>query len=39
MGLPVYLNQVAEVVIGGEIRRGLATMNGKGEVVVGMVSN
>lgn len=36
-GTPVYLNQVGEVVIGGEIRRGLATMNGKGEVVVGMV--
>jgi len=36
-GTPVYLNQVAHVVIGGEIRRGLATMNGKGEVVVGMV--
>lgn len=36
-GTPVYLDQVAEVVIGGEIRRGLATMNGKGEVVVGMV--
>ncbi|MHB8810981.1 MAG: efflux RND transporter permease subunit [Desulfobulbaceae bacterium] len=36
-GTPVYLEQVAAVVIGGEIRRGLATMNGKGEVVVGMV--
>lgn len=36
-GTPVYMNQVAEVVIGGEIRRGLATMNGGGEVVVGMV--
>jgi len=36
-GTPVYLNQVADVVVGGEIRRGLATMNGKGEVVVGMV--
>ena len=36
-GTPVYLDQVAEVVIGGEIRRGLATMNGKGEVVVGMI--
>lgn len=36
-GTPVYLNQVADVVIGGEIRRGLATMNGEGEVVVGMV--
>ena len=36
-GTPVYLNQVADIVIGGEIRRGLATMNGAGEVVVGMV--
>ncbi|MBI4777202.1 MAG: efflux RND transporter permease subunit [Deltaproteobacteria bacterium] len=36
-GTPVYLDQVAEVAIGGEIRRGLATMNGTGEVVVGMV--
>jgi cobalt-zinc-cadmium resistance protein CzcA len=36
-GTPVYLDQVADVVLGGEIRRGLATMNGAGEVVVGMV--
>ena len=36
-GTPVYLDQVADVVVGGEIRRGLATMNGAGEVVVGMV--
>ena len=36
-GTPIYLDQVAEVAIGGEIRRGLATMNGEGEVVVGMV--
>ncbi len=36
-GTPVHLDQVAEVAIGGEIRRGLATMNGAGEVVVGMV--
>lgn len=36
-GTPVYLNQVADIVIGGEMRRGLATMNGKGEVIVGMV--
>ncbi|GAB4174874.1 MAG: CusA/CzcA family heavy metal efflux RND transporter [Geothermobacteraceae bacterium] len=36
-GTPVYLDQVADVVIGGEIRRGLATMDGVGEVVVGMV--
>jgi heavy metal efflux system protein len=36
-GTPIYLDQVADVVIGGEIRRGLATMNGAGEAVVGMV--
>ncbi len=36
-GTPVYLSQVAEIRVGGEIRRGLATMNGAGEVVVGMV--
>ncbi|MBU1068766.1 CusA/CzcA family heavy metal efflux RND transporter [Myxococcota bacterium] len=36
-GTPVYLDSVADIVIGGEIRRGLATMNGGGEVVVGMV--
>ncbi len=36
-GTPVFLSQVAEVAIGGEIRRGLATMNGAGEAVVGMV--
>ncbi len=36
-GTPVYLSQLSDVVIGGEIRRGLATMNGKGEAVVGMV--
>jgi cobalt-zinc-cadmium resistance protein CzcA len=36
-GTPVFLNQVADVIIGGEIRQGLATMDGKGEAVVGMV--
>ena len=36
-GTPVYLEQIADVVIGGEVRRGLATMDGVGEVVVGMV--
>ncbi len=36
-GVPVYLEQVAEVGIGGEVRRGLATMDGAGEAVVGMV--
>ncbi|GKT09771.1 efflux RND transporter permease subunit [Desulforhabdus sp. TSK] len=36
-GAPVYLHQVAEVVIGGELRQGLATRDGQGEAVVGMV--
>jgi cobalt-zinc-cadmium resistance protein CzcA len=36
-GRPVYLRDVAEVKIGGAIRRGLQTRNGEGEVVSGMV--
>lgn len=36
-GAPIYLHQIADVVIGGEIRQGLATRDGKGEAVVGMV--
>ncbi|HOE96590.1 MAG TPA: CusA/CzcA family heavy metal efflux RND transporter [Candidatus Sumerlaeota bacterium] len=36
-GTPVYLRQVADVVIGGEPRQGLATADGRGEAVVGMV--
>lgn len=36
-GRPVYLSQVADVVIGGELRHGLVTMDGKGETVAGMV--
>ena len=36
-GTPVYLNQVADVVIGGATRFGLTSMDGKGEVLVGMV--
>ncbi|MBC9888586.1 MAG: CusA/CzcA family heavy metal efflux RND transporter [Opitutae bacterium] len=36
-GAPVYLEDLSNVIIGGEIRRGLVTMNGKGEAVVGMV--
>ncbi len=36
-GTPIYLSQLAEIQIGGEVRRGLATMDGKGEVVAGMV--
>jgi cobalt-zinc-cadmium resistance protein CzcA len=36
-GTPVHLHDVADVVIGGELRQGLATKDGKGEAVVGMV--
>lgn len=36
-GTPVYLNQIAEIKIGGAVRQGLATTDGKGEAVVGMV--
>lgn len=36
-GTPVYLSQIADVTIGGEVRRGLTTINGQGETVVGMV--
>ncbi|MDN5870116.1 MAG: efflux RND transporter permease subunit [Nitrococcus sp.] len=36
-GSPVYLRDVAEIEIGGAIRRGLQTLNGKKEVVAGMV--
>ena len=35
-GRPVYLSELAEVKIGGAIRRGLQTRNGEGEVVAGM---
>jgi len=36
-GRSVYLTQVADLEIGGEVRQGLATMDGRGEIVVGMV--
>ena len=36
-GTPVYLNQIAQIKIGGAIRRGVQTRNGIGEVVSGMV--
>ncbi|MFQ5652880.1 MAG: efflux RND transporter permease subunit, partial [bacterium] len=36
-GTPVYLKQLADVQIGGAIRRGIQTRNGIGEVVAGMV--
>jgi len=36
-GRPVYLSELAEVKVGGAIRRGLQTRNGEGEVIAGMV--
>lgn len=36
-GTPVRVADVAELELGPEIRRGLATRNGEGEIVVGMV--
>ncbi len=36
-GIPIYLSQLADVEIGGAIRRGGQTRNGIGEVVSGMV--
>ena len=36
-GTPVYLDDLAEIGIGGEIRRGLQTRNGVEEVVAGQV--
>lgn len=36
-GSPVYLEDVADVVIGPELRRGLADWNGEGEVAGGIV--
>lgn len=34
---PIYVRDVAEVGIGAELRQGAVTMNGKGEVVAGIV--
>lgn len=36
-GRPIYLDQLAEVKIGGAVRRGVQTRNGIEEVVAGMV--
>ena len=36
-GTPVYVRNVAQVAIGPEVRRGAVTMNGRGEVVSGIV--
>ena len=36
-GIPIYLKQLADVKVGGAIRRGVQTRNGIEEVVAGMV--
>lgn len=36
-GTPVYVRNVADVVVGPEVRQGAVSMNGKGEVVTGIV--
>ncbi|MCS7214439.1 MAG: CusA/CzcA family heavy metal efflux RND transporter [Candidatus Calescibacterium sp.] len=36
-GVPVYLKDVADVVLGPEIRRGVADLDGRGDVVGGIV--
>jgi cobalt-zinc-cadmium resistance protein CzcA len=36
-GAPVYLRDVADVVIGAELRQGAVTRDGKGEAVAGMI--
>lgn len=36
-GRPIYLNQIADIQIGGAVRRGLQTLNGEREVIAGMV--
>ncbi len=35
-GIPILVNDVANVVIGHELRRGATTFNGRGEVVLGL---
>ena len=35
-GVPVYVKDVSEVVIGHELRRGLVTADGRGEVLLGL---
>ncbi len=36
-GIPIYLDQVAEITIGGAIRRGLQTKDGIEEVIAGQI--
>jgi cobalt-zinc-cadmium resistance protein CzcA len=35
-GVPIYVRDVADITIGHEIRRGMVTANGEGEVVLGL---
>ncbi len=35
-GIPIYVKDVAEIVIGHELRRGLVTADGKGEILLGL---
>lgn len=35
-GVPVYIKDIGDVVIGHEIRKGVVTANGQGEVVLGL---
>jgi len=36
-GRPIYLRELADIGIGGAVRRGVQTRNGEGEVISGMV--
>ncbi|XBQ17356.1 MAG: CusA/CzcA family heavy metal efflux RND transporter [Oceanicaulis sp.] len=36
-GVPVVMSEIAEIGVGGAPRQGLATMNGEGEIVAGLV--
>ena len=36
-GVPVVMGEIADIAVGGAPRQGLATMNGEGEVVAGLV--
>ena len=36
-GTPIYVKNLGSVALGPEVRRGAATMNGRGEVVIGVV--
>ncbi|MFO1094421.1 MAG: CusA/CzcA family heavy metal efflux RND transporter [Planctomycetaceae bacterium] len=35
-GVPIYMRDIAEIVVGHELRRGVVTADGKGEVLLGL---